>query len=375
MTKVFLKDMLDKKTLRKYILIWIFLYIGLNYLIGKNPSLLDINLSLNFIFFVDFTLISTIYFFIKSYAKSDKIIFYYALAYQRKQINLSLLFSLVIDTILKRISIIFIFLFIIKADFILYLYVLLSSILISSLGLILNATNIDKNKKLLFEIFHLLTIISPYFWDKFIKSSEISRLLYFFEILLLIIGTSEFIFKDMIVNSKNKIITRKLKIPNYFLKFILAEKIYLINSFAIIIFIIAISIFMPKPINIPLSLAVATINSPLLSIFSTEKSLNNYEKMLPNKYVSLSRQYLFLLTIYFLSVNFLVLILNYKVFTMKFLILVILISLLDIIISYILEKKFQISEKKTDMAVWKSPRKYLLSILVFLISFIIIVII
>ena len=69
-------------------------------------------------------------------------------------------------------------------------------------------------------------------------------------------------------------------------------------------------------------------------------------------------------------INLFILGINYKEFSLPLLLVAVFISGIDIIGSYMLEKKWTIQEKKTDMAMWKSPRKYILSVIAFCVSFI-----
>lgn len=92
--------------------------------------------------------------------------------------------------------------------------------------------------------------------------------------------------------------------------------------------------------------------------------------MLPSRYTSLSKQYLWVLAVYFVLINGLVVALHSRSLNGKFLGVALIVTIVDIALSFFLEKKVPIIDKKTDMAVWKSPRKYLLPVLVFSISFV-----
>lgn len=370
MIKVFLKDMLDRKTIRNYILLCLFFYIGVDYLLGKNPDLLKVKLNIRLIFFLFLALFTTTYFFVKSYGGSDGILFYYALPYGRKKINGSFFVALLVDASLRKLSLIFIYFYLLKASLSYYGSMLLSGVLACGVALILNSTNISKQKKFFLSFLGLLILANMYVLKDFFTFKNMALLIYCIEVLAYILILYSSSFEKLIIKSKNDALTGRLPISNYFLKFILSEKIYLINSFAILCMILFLSLFMPKPMNLPLSFAVATINSPLLSIFSTEKGLKEYDTMLPSKYRSLSRQYLHLLMGYFLMINLFILGINYKEFSLPLLLVAVFISGIDIIGSYMLEKKWTIQEKKTDMAMWKSPRKYILSVIAFCVSFI-----
>lgn len=370
MTRVFLKDMLDKKTIGNYIIFLVLFYVGCDFLLAKGLDIFKIDLGLRFIFFISFALMTTIYFFVKSYTGSDKILSYYALVFDRKDVNLSLLKALIIDSIFRKLSFICIFLYLSKASYFTYIFIFISIILLCTLSLVLNATNVKKAKKVSYSLLGILLIGSLYIFNKILAKPLYILIIYLVLSLIYVILVYRTYFNTCFINSKNDSLIRGFNIGNYFLKFILSERIYLINTLFIIILIVFVTIVMPRPINTVLAFAIATINSPLLSIFSTENGLKVYEKALPDKFISLRGQYLHILIAYFLLVNGLILILNFDNLSLKLIIVFLIVSLVDISISYMLEKNFTIREKKTDMAVWKSPRKYILSLLVFIISFI-----
>ena len=67
MTKVFLKDMLDRRTILKYFVGLVLIYTGMDFLIKKDPNLLSINFDLKLVLFVSFALFTTIFYFAKTY--------------------------------------------------------------------------------------------------------------------------------------------------------------------------------------------------------------------------------------------------------------------------------------------------------------------
>lgn len=370
MTKVFLKDMLDRKTIRNYLLTCVLFFIGVSYLMDKQPGFLSVSININFLYFIFLALLSTTYFFVKSFSNSDNILLYYALPFSREKINFGFLSALIVDTIIRKMSIIFIFLFLMKSNVYNYCFIFIIGLIVCNMALVCNSTNILKSEKTIFVIVSLLIIASLYFLDKNFGLELISIAILLIEAIIYCVISYFVLFKKIIVNSNDSNVIGNANISNYFLKFIFAEKIYWVNTLAILSMMILVSLLMPKPINIPLALAVATINSPLLTIFSTEKGLKYYAKMLPSKFVSLSSEYLKVLSIYFAFANLLVLAVNYKDFSIKLVTLIIIVCLIDIIGSFILENKFNIQNQKTNMAIWKHPRKYILSIIVFIVCFI-----
>lgn len=162
MTRVFLKDMLDKKTIGTYIIFLVLFYVGGDYLLERDLDIFKIDLGIRFVFFISFALMTTVYFFIKSYTGSDKILPYYALIYDRKDVNLSLLIALIIDSIFRKLSFIFIFLYLSSADYLTYIFIFISVTIVCSLSLVMNATNIEKIKKVFFTLIGFALISSLY---------------------------------------------------------------------------------------------------------------------------------------------------------------------------------------------------------------------
>ncbi|WP_158521254.1 hypothetical protein [Finegoldia magna] len=362
--------MLDRKTIRNYLLTCVLFFIGVSYLMDKQPGFLSVSININFLYFIFLALLSTTYFFVKSFSNSDNILLYYALPFSRQKINIGFLSALIIDTIIRKMSIIFIFLFLMKSNVYNYCFIFIIGLIVCNMALVCNSTNILKSEKTIFVIVSLLIIASIYFLDKNFGLELISIAILLIEAIIYCLISYFVLFKKIIVNSNDSNVIGNANISNYFLKFIFAEKIYWVNTLAILSMMILVSLLMPKPINIPLALAVATINSPLLTIFSTEKGLKYYAKMLPSKFVNLSSEYLKVLSIYFAIANLLVLAVNYKDLSIKLVTLIIIACLIDIIGSFILENKFNIQNQKTNMDIWKHPRKYILSIIVFIVSFI-----
>ena len=132
---------------------------------------------------------------------------------------------------------------------------------------------------------------------------------------------------------------------------------------------------MPGAIKIPLALAIATVNTPLLTIFSTDDGINTYKKMLPGSNKSLDKDYIKTLFVYFSMIHVIILLANWGYMSAKFIICLIAFTIFDTFVAYLMENKYRIVGKKTTMAVWKSPRKYILGAVVFVIAFLVFVII
>lgn len=376
MTKVFLKDMLDRRTILKYFVGLVLIYVGMDFLIGKDPNLLSINFDLRLVLFVCFALFTTIFYFAKTYTSTENTLLYYQLPVKRKKINLSFIFSLIVDSIIRKFLPLAVIAYVLKAPIEFYPIILLMLPVICMLGSLPSSRNIRGNKKLIVCLLLLASIALVLFlFYKTSLSMGIKALISIIAILILVIILSKFYLNQAIFSQEEMGKISKFKVSNYFLKFFLAENVYLINTAGIILMIIFVSLMMPGAIKIPLALAIATVNTPLLTIFSTDKGLATYKKMLPKSNKSLNKDYIKILFIYFVLVHIIVLLANQGQMSGKFAISLITFTILDTLVAYFMENKYPIVGKKTTMAVWKSPRKYIMGVIVFMSAFVIFVMI
>ena len=376
MTKVFLKDMLDRRTILKYFVGLVLIYVGMDFLIDKDPNLLSINFDLRLVLFVCFALFTTIFYFVKTYTSTENTLLYYQLPVKRKKINLSFILSLIIDSLIRKFLPLAVIAYVLKAPIEFYPIILLMLPIICMLGSLPSSRNIGGDKKLIVSLLLIGSIALILFL--FYKTSLIigmKALISILAIFILVIILSKFYLNQAIFSQQEMGSNRKFRISNYFLKFILAENVYLINTVGIILMIIFVSIMMPGAIKIPLALAIATVNTPLLTILSTDDGLATYKKMLPKSNKSLDKDYIKILFIYFALVHLIVLLANQVQMSGKFAISLIAFAIFDTLMTYFMENKYPIVDKKTTMAVWKSPRKYILGAVVFILSFVIFVII
>ncbi|MFO3717075.1 hypothetical protein AB9Q04_01770 [Anaerococcus sp. ENR1011] len=376
MTKVFLKDMLDRKTISKYLVGLVLIYIGMDFLIQKDPNLLSVNFDLRLAIFISFALFTTIFYFAKTYTSTENTLLYYQLPVKRKKINLSFILSLIVDSIIRKFLPLAVIAYVLKAPIEFYPIILLMLPIICMLGSLPSSRNIGGNKKLIVCFLLLASIALVLFlFYKTSLSMGIKALISIMAILILVMILSRFYLNQAIFSQQEMGSSRKFKIYNYFLKFILAENVYLINTVGIILMIGFVSIMMPGAIKIPLALAVATVNTPLLTIFSTDVGLATYKNMLPKTYNSLDKDYIKVLFIYFALVHIIILLANQGQMSAKLVICLIVFTIFDTLLAYFMENKYPIVGKKTTMAVWKSPRKYILGVVVFMLAFVIFVMI
>ncbi|MDU4026629.1 MAG: hypothetical protein E7H32_08130 [Anaerococcus sp.] len=376
MTKVFLKDMLDRRTILKYFVGLVLIYVGMDFLINKDPNLLSINFDLRLVLFVCFALFTTIFYFAKTYTSTENTLLYYQLPVKRKKINLSFILSLIIDSVIRKFLPLAVIAYVLKAPIEFYPIILLMLPIICMLGSLPSSSNIRGDKKLIVSLLLLGSIaLILFLFYKTSLSIGMKALISILAIFILVIILGKFYLNQAIFSQQEMGSNRKFRISNYFLKFILAENVYLINTVGIILMIIFVSIMMPGVIKIPLALAIATVNTPLLTILSTDDGLATYKKMLPKSNKSLDKDYIKILFIYFALVHLIVLLANQVQMSGKFAISLIAFAIFDTLMTYFMENKYPIVDKKTTMAVWKSPRKYILGAVVFILSFLIFVII
>lgn len=376
MTKVFLKDMLDRRTILKYFVGLVLIYVGMDFLIDKDSNLLSINFDLRLVLFVCFALFTTIFYFAKTYTSTENTLLYYQLPVKRKKINLSFILSLIVDSIIRKFLPLAVIAYVLKAPIEFYPIILLMLPIICMLGSLPSSSNIRGDKKLIVSLLLIGSIaLILFLFYKTNLSIGMKALISILAIFILVIILSKFYLNQAIFSQQEMGSNRKFRISNYFLKFILAENVYLINTVGIILMIIFVSIMMPGAIKIPLALAIATVNTPLLTILSTDKGLATYKKMLPKSNKSLDKDYIKILFIYFALIHLIVLLANQGQMSVKFVIGLIAFTIFDTLVAYFMENKYPIVGKKTTMAVWKSPRKYILGAVVFILSFVIFVII
>ncbi|MFO3665669.1 hypothetical protein ACCQ41_05365 [Anaerococcus sp. ENR0831] len=376
MTKVFLKDMLDRRTILKYFVGLVLIYTGMDFLIDKDPNLLSINFDLRLVLFVSFALFTTIFYFAKTYTSTENTLMYYQLPVSRKDVNLSFILSLLIDSIIRKFLPLAVIAYVLKAPAEFYPLIFLIIPIICLLGSLPTSTNVRKDKKIMVFLLLILSVaVIMFLFYKTDLNIGIKTLLSILTIFILIIILSNFYLNQAIFSQEEMGSISKYKVSNYFLKFILAENVYLINTGGIILMIIFVSLMMPGAIKIPLALAIATVNTPLLTIFSTDIGIATYKKMLPKSNKSLDKDYIKVLLIYFAFVHLIILLANQGQMSAKLVISLIAFTIIDTLVAYVMENKYPIVGKKTTMAVWKSPRKYILGAVVFILAFVVFVMI
>ncbi|WP_064579765.1 hypothetical protein [Streptobacillus moniliformis] len=366
MIRIFLKDIFDKKIIFRYISFSVFLFFLINTFLREFKYLGEFSVK-NSVIYIMVGLFFSIYFFVRTYIKNDRIMPYYALPVSRVKINESFIISVFFDTFFRKILILIAFMlnFDIESIFYVNLFLLLPSIIILSfIGNVTNISKINKFITLSISIVYIFIILILSFYTNLMMTFILGLCIcFFYYVFVRKYFIAHAFFK---INISNKL--SKFSLNNYFLKFFLAENVYIINSVGILIMVVVVGLFSPKEISLPLSCAIGTINTPLLTIFSTEKELENMNNFFPNKFRSLNRDYVFLILSYFFMVKVIILIINLKDISIRMLIHLFLILIVEVYFSYMLEKKIPIKNKKTTMQIWKNPRKYILTLIILLTS-------
>ena len=371
MIKVFLKDLFSKSQVVKYLLAAFLLYYGLDYYLKNNQLSIDFNIRL--IIYIMAAIIFTIYFFIKTYTSRENIGVYYSLPATYKNINTSFIGALILDTLFRKILIICIFLYMIKAPLDVFIIILALTPITVIIGSIPCVKNISAIRKIMVLILSLLgagAIILTYMNFKI----KLNYLIYLGILLIYLLIIRIIYLKDIEFGLVKSSAIAKIKTRNYFFKFVIAENVYIVNTLAIIAMVIFLNFLMPDNLRLAMTLAVATVNTPIMTIFSTDEKIGDYKKMLPSKYKSLDKDYLKVLFTYFLLIHLLILGLNINNLSLKLILGLAGFVILDTGISFYLEKNHPIKGKKTTIEIWRSPRKYILGCLVFLLAFLFFVI-
>ncbi|AKB25256.1 hypothetical protein MSMTP_1787 [Methanosarcina sp. MTP4] len=157
---------------------------------------------------------------------------------------------------------------------------------------------------------------------------------------------------------------------NYFLKVIAYEKIYIVNSVMLIVMICLLSFMKGDNVIIwSLIWTIGATNTPVLTMMSSDLYVRRQAQMFPESNVSLWKMYCIFLMEYFLFINGLICVFSIFIIGKNPWITIpiaLVLSVIEVIGAYILEKKKPILYWQTKQELWKNPRKYILSIIVFL---------
>ena len=360
MFKLFTKDLLDRQRIIKYLVYALVAYAVLD---GLLKSRQDIVFNERFLIFAAVALAGSIFYYIRGYVANDRILSYYALPVSNKTLNKNFILAIIIDTIFSKLVLVFIALYLLKAPFDFYIKVTFIMLVITFFAAASNTLNLSLGKFLIILALSLLTlyVIINY------------SLLYGGIASLVAIFISSVLFKDIYFSTRTNSKINKLHIKNYFFKFAFAESVYIINSLSIIIMIVFASLALPEAMGVVIACAVGAVNTPLLTMFSSSEALRNYDKMFPN--VTLQKDYIKVLALYFIIINTIIAVINFNKIQPTYLLIVnmVIVTIIEVFVSYKLESLRPITNTKTQNEIWKHPRKYILPIIVFVISFLVLI--
>lgn len=360
MFKLFTKDLLDRQRIIKYLVYALVAYAVLDGLLKGRK---DIVFNERFLIFAAVALAGSIFYYIRGYVANDRILSYYALPVSNQTLNKNFILAILIDTIFSKLVLVFIALYLLKAPYDFYVKVTFIMLVITFFALAANALNLSLGK---FLLILAISIIAIYVIINY-------SLLYGAIASLVAIFISSVLFKDIYFSTRTNSKINKLHIKNYFFKFALAESVYIINSLSIIIMIVFASLALPEAMGVVIACAVGAVNTPLLTMFSSSEALRNYDKMFPN--VTLQKDYTKVLALYFIIINTIIAMINFNKVQPTYLLIVnmVIVTIIEVFVSYKLESLRPITNTKTQNEIWKHPRKYILPIIVFVISFLVLI--
>lgn len=371
-SKIFLKDLINKKRVVRYLIILLsFTIIMKQYSSTINQSLIN---EKSVIFVTAGVILTSILYVVHTYSLFEKVKSYLCLPISKKRLLLSFIFSLICISFLERLSFIIIIIFMCsKSPFLNSFLVIETSILFILGDVAYLIANNKRSKRYYLEIFLLLCMIL----SLFIKISLISiiKLMALYIVILLFYILKQDSFYIAILRFKKDALYKNNHVENYFLKVMLNEKIYIVNTVMILVMIGMVSFFIKENyVFWYIRWAISAVNTPTLTMLSSDLNIIRQGQMLPNKKYSIYSMYMKFLLRYFLSVNLLIFILDCilnRSLLLYDITMVLILSFIESMIGYFLEIKHPIVNYQTKQQLWKHPRKYIIPIVVFFISVII----
>lgn len=368
MSKIFLKDIITKRIIKMYIIGIILFYLLLEGDLGKliNPIISARNL----IWITMLVIGTSTAYIIHTYSLFDKVKLYISLPINKKRFILSFIFSLIIVALLERVSFISIVVFMYCDNpLVNILLIIITSVLcieINIWGLML----LNENKK--FEFVYILFILGCFLVTITLNFSKLNQIIVL--ILLTIISLIGILKEESlgiaIIRRNSSLFTKFGFMGNYFLKVFIYDKIYLINTILIFIFIIMLSLTIKDNAIIwSLVWVIGSINTPALTMLSSDLSIRKQAEMLPPNVNDIYTMYRRFLRLYFIGTNLFILLLmlfldtghiylNISIF--------IILSILEPLIAYLLELKIPLLKWQTKQQLWKNPRKYIIALFMFI---------
>lgn len=367
-TRIFLKDMITKKKVKNYF-IFIFLFFIIAYE-SFGEFIRDTFGMSNISYITMAVMITSTAYLIHTYSLYEKVKNYISLPISNSRLLLGFVFSLILVSLLERISFLLIIVLISNNNLLinipLVIIVSILSILINVWILIL----INKKRKLewvLVVAVLLSYILISYFNFSIFINIAVMLLCYVISLIGILKEDSLYI---AINGNKSALVTRFKYGGNYFFKVLMNEKIYIINTLMLLVLIVFLSaIQMDNFIVSSMVWAIGAVNTPVLTMLSSDPHLRRQAKMLSTKQQGIWSMYKRFVSIYFLLINGFILMLNIVLKNNDILIntcIFVVLSVIEPIIAFVLEDKFSLTNWQTKQELWKHPRKYVLPLIVFL---------
>ncbi len=297
-----------------------------------------------------------------SYFKSERIQAYYQLPISNTKFYIQFIFVAFASNLIERLSLLIILFS--EAKLINLILPILSSlfVIMSSFRLVwCFGTLKNKVTKLLLLLYIFISL------SLFLLLKSIYLLLFMIAIeWIFILRDDNFLYLDDFSNTNHF-----LKFKNYFVSNLVKERYFYFNTLASVLFILILYFQkLPENLKIPLLFTVASTNTPLTSLISSEPQLRIHLRSLPKSYIFYN-MYLRCLLYYYLFINFLIAIVYVtSSHSIIFLVWVGIFTLFESALSLFLEKYWYIKKWNIKKELWKHPRKYIVPMMTYLFFFI-----
>jgi len=371
--KLFLYDFVTNRRIKRYsVAIVLFFVASVCYRI-INPSFYIEMTTMSGIGF-SMAFLSTLYS-IYSYSTLDKIKAYLMLPFKKLYVFFSFIFAQYFSLILERMSFALIFaLFFTTSPILMISYLILGSLLAVILDTVIVMSR--NNKKTLLVIFSLILIAISYTLVLHSQYYVANLLILMFFVFVGIILVSRFNPKHLAIRRESKAgnnSSRSSRNLNYFVSVMIREKTPLIQT-AVLFLFAATFILTAKEETILMNAVwcIFSVNTPVTTMFSGDKALLRHEKMLPSQSRLMVGVYGKFLAAYFTIANLFVIFLFAVTgnFDVSILFLGFIFIVLETGIVLFFERKYPIRDWQKKQEVWRNPRKYILPIIIFIISLI-----
>ncbi|MBE6051048.1 MAG: hypothetical protein E7214_10465 [Clostridium sp.] len=367
-TRIFLKDMVTKKKVKNY-LIFIFLFLIIAYQAFEEFIRETFGLS-NISYITMAVMITSTAYLIHTYSLYEKVKNYISLPISNSRFLLGFVFSLILVSLLERISFLLIVVVISNNNLLVNIPIVVIGSILAILVNVWVLILINKKRKLewiLVAAVLLSYILVSYFDVSVFINISVMLLCNVISLIGILKEDSLYI---AINRNKAALITKFRYGGNYFFKVLMNEKIYIINTTMLLVLIVFLSAIQNDNFIVSSMVwAIGAVNTPVLTMLSSDSHLRRQAKMLSNNKQGIWSMYKRFVFIYFLLVNAFILGLNIFLKNNNIIInicIFVVLSVIEPIIAFTLEDKFQLTNWQTKQELWKHPRKYILPLVVFL---------